>query len=351
MKHRLLIATLISSLPLVVPLRAADNLVLTRFHDYLDSLRIQTGIPGLAATIVSATDVSWEGLYGYQDLVHRVAVTGNTPFEIDGLTQYFVASLALRCHESGWISIDDLVAKYEPSSPDAGATLRMLMTHTSMGPNGLVFAYRLDRLAPMASATSVCTNSSFRYGMSVLLTDMGMSDSVPGTDTVGLAPGTEQFDSGTLSRYAGIIANLAVPYAVASGKSSTSAYRASTLTPSGGMISTVRDLAKFDLALKNGVVVRPATLAMAWSPPANLSGQPLPHGIGWFVQTYQGEPVVWQFGLADNASSSMVITLPVRGLTLIMLANSAGLAQGFNLAAGDLTASPFARLFLELFVR
>ena len=83
----------------------------------------------------------------------------------------------------------------------------------------------------------------------------------------------------------------------------------------------------------------------------NLSGQPLPHGIGWFVQTYQGEPVVWQFGLADNASSSMVITLPVRGLTLIMLANSAGLAQGFNLAAGDLTASPFARLFLELFVR
>jgi CubicO group peptidase (beta-lactamase class C family) len=353
MKHRLLIATLISSLPLVAPVRAADNLVLTRFHDYLDSLRVQTGIPGLAATIVSATDVSWEGVYGYQDVSRHIAVTGNTTFEIDGLTQYFVASLALRCHDSGWISIDDLVAKYEPSSPDAGATLRMLMTHTSMGPNGLVFAYRLDRLAPMASATSVCTNSSFRYGMSEFLHRMGMLDSVPGSDTAGLAPGTEEFDGETLSRYAGLVANLAVPYAVdASGKSSASVYRASTLTPSSGMISTVRDLAKFDLALKSsGLVMRPATLAMAWSAPANLSGQPLPHGIGWFVQTYQGEPVVWQFGQADNTSSSMVITLPVRGLTLIMLANSAGLAQGFNLAAGDLTASPFARLFLELFVR
>jgi hypothetical protein len=82
-----------------------------------------------------------------------------------------------------------------------------------------------------------------------------------------------------------------------------------------------------------------------------LSGQPLPHGIGWFVQTYEREPVVWQFGVADNASSSMVVTLPLRGLTLIMLANSSGLAQGFNLAAGDITASPFARLFLATFVR
>jgi CubicO group peptidase (beta-lactamase class C family) len=352
MKHRLLIATLISSVPLLVPLRAADNLVLSKFSDYLDALRTQTGIPGLAATIVSATDVSWEGFYGYQDVDRHIAVNGNTPFETDGLTQYFVASLALRCHESGWISIDDLVGKYVPSSPDAGATLRMLMTHTSVGPNGLVFAYRLDRLAPMAPATSVCTDSSFRYGIGLLMRYMGMLDSVPGSDTAVLSPGTEQFDAATLNRYAGTVSKLAVPYAVdASGKPSVTTYRATTLTPSAGMISTVRDLAKFDLALKGGLVVRPATLAMAWSAPANLSGQALPHGIGWFVQSYQGEPVVWQFGQADNTSSSMVIILPVRGLTLIALANSAGLAQGFNLASGDLTASPFARLFLQLFVR
>jgi len=36
---------------------------------------------------------------------------------------------------------------------------------------------------------------------------------------------------------------------------------------------------------------------------------------------------------------------------LILLANSSGLAKPFNLAAGDLTVSPFARIFLGLFVR
>jgi hypothetical protein len=69
------------------------------------------------------------------------------------------------------------------------------------------------------------------------------------------------------------------------------------------------------------------------------------------VQTYNGESIVWQFGVADNASSSMIVTVPGRGLTLILVANSSGLARPFSLDAGDLTVSPFARLFLGIFVR
>jgi hypothetical protein len=47
----------------------------------------------------------------------------------------------------------------------------------------------------------------------------------------------------------------------------------------------------------------------------------------------------------------MMITLPRRGLTLILLANSQGLARPFALSAGDVTVSPFARLFLSIFAR
>ena len=64
---------------------------------------------------------------------------------------------------------------------------------------------------------------------------------------------------------------------------------------------------------------------------------PLPHGLGWFVQTYRGEPVVWQFGMGANASSSLVMTLPARGITLVLVANSDGLAKPATLAAGDIT--------------
>ena len=43
--------------------------------------------------------------------------------------------------------------------------------------------------------------------------------------------------------------------------------------------------------------------------------------------------------------------VPSHGLTLIMMANSDGLARSFDLASGDVTQSPFARVFLELFLR
>jgi len=55
--------------------------------------------------------------------------------------------------------------------------------------------------------------------------------------------------------------------------------------------------------------------------------------------------------MGDNASSSMIVTAPARGLTLVLLANSNGLVKPFGLSAGDLTVSPFARVFLGLFVR
>jgi hypothetical protein len=41
--------------------------------------------------------------------------------------------------------------------------------------------------------------------------------------------------------------------------------------------------------------------------------------------------------------------MPARRLTLIMLANSDGLSTGANLEQGDVTASPFVKIFLRLF--
>src|SRR5205814_8327036 len=41
----------------------------------------------------------------------------------------------------------------------------------------------------------------------------------------------------------------------------------------------------------------------------------------WFVQSYNGEPVIWQYGIDPAASSSLLITLPQRKVTLILLAN------------------------------
>jgi hypothetical protein len=115
-------------------------------------------------------------------------------------------------------------------------------------------------------------------------------------------------------------------------------------------VSTARDLARFDAALDDGVLLLPETLAVAWRP-ANFTGTPLPTGLGWFVETYQGERLVWHFSHIPDAYSALILKMPSRRLTLIMLANSDGLTTGANLEQGDVTASPFVKIFLRLFAR
>jgi D-alanyl-D-alanine carboxypeptidase len=333
-------------------LYAADDFVLSRFTDYLDALRVQAGIPGLAAAIVGPGDVIWEGALGRQDVDRNIATRLDTPFHLDGTTQAFVGSLAIRCASDGWLSLDDPVSRFDPASRDAGATMRQILTHTSAGPNGLVFAFHPERLAPVAAAIAGCTDSTFRWGVSALFDRIAMTGSVPGADVAALKAPAEGFTETALRRYADTVGRLATPYAIdARGRATASSYVASTLTPASGMISTIIDLERFDLAVKSGFVMRPEWRTLAWTPPVGAGGRPLPHGYGWFVQTYNGGPIAWQFGVSDNASSSMIITLPQRGLTLILLANSSGLARPFDLSAGDVTVSPFARLFLSVFVR
>jgi CubicO group peptidase (beta-lactamase class C family) len=332
----------------------ADDFVYSRFGEYLDALRTQAGIPGLVAAVVGPTDVLWEHAFGLQDVERNVATRLDTPFQLDGTTQAFVGSFAIRCAADGWLSLDDPVSKYAPTSPDAGATIRQLLTHTSAGPNGLVFSYRPERLAPVAAAIAGCTDSTFRWGTANLLERNIMMASVPGADVAQLTAPAERFEASTLQRYRDLLARLAVPYATsAAGRPTPTSYVAQTLTPASGLISTAIDLEKFDLALKraDGSIVRADALAYEWTPPDDASGRPLPHAYGWFVQNYSGEKIVWQFGVSDNASSSMIVTLPRRGLTLILLANSQGLARPFPLASGDATVSPFVRLFLSIFAR
>jgi CubicO group peptidase (beta-lactamase class C family) len=216
----------------------------------------------------------------------------------------------------------------------------------------LTFLYRPERLTPLAAAVAACTKTSFRGAMMGILDRFAMVDSVPGMNVLTATPPTDDLMAAPLDRYSAALDRLAKPYAVDfHGGTTPSQYTAVGLTPASGLISTVRDIARFDAALRKGALLRAETLADAWTPPLDRNGQRLPHGLGWFVQSYNGERIVWQFGVSDGVSSSMIITVPGRGLTLVLLANSQGLARPFQLATGDISVSPFARLFLSVFIR
>ena len=130
MRRFLLLLIAAALLVVRAPVRAADDLTLALFGDYLESLRRQAGIPGLSAAIVGEGEIVWERAFGEQDIEQSVATRPDTPFHLDGLTQVFTAELVLRCVEEGRLSLDDRVGRFDNDNPEPDATIREFLTHT-----------------------------------------------------------------------------------------------------------------------------------------------------------------------------------------------------------------------------
>lgn len=317
---------------------------------YLESLRQQVGIPGMSAAVVRDGEVIWEKGYGFQNTASRIRAAPDTPYLVGDLSGTLAATMILACVEQRHLYLDDPIRKYGAELPEAGATIRDLLSHTTPAAEE-PFTYSPERYEQLTAVMEACESRSFRKSVAQLLDSNAMRDSVPGTDlwhsdTV-LREG--EFEAEDVDRYRHVLERMAVPYKVDSrGRAERTELPPMPMSASGGLVSTVRDLARLDAGLDSTVILRQETLDMAWNPLITPNGFVSPMGLGWFVQSHRGERVVWHFGMIANAYSSLVVKLPDRKLTFILLANSDGLSAAFQLPSGNVTRSLFATLFLRL---
>ncbi len=323
----------------------AQGFVQGLFEQYLESLRRQAGIPGISAAIVQGGRIVWEKGFGYQDVERSIAALPDTPYPVGGLTETLTAALVLRCMEEGELDLDAPIRTWAPNSSDGGATVRQVLSHTSTGS----FRHDPNRFAMLTPVVDDCADAPYRQVLAEqILRGFGMNESVPGhdmdrADTVVRG----MFSGASLDHYGDVMRRLATPYRVdGRGNPSASRLPATGIDASTGLISTVRDLARFDARFDEGVVVGRRTVDLAFT----SAGGSTPFGLGWFVQNYRGYKLVWQFGVWQDAYSSLILKVPDRGLTLILLANSDGLSASFPLSSGDVTASLFARVFLSVYL-
>jgi CubicO group peptidase (beta-lactamase class C family) len=324
------------------------------FESYLESLRVQASIPGISAAIVQDGQIVWERGLGFQNQDARIRATPDTPYPIGDLSQTIASTILLRCAEERLLNLDGPASRYGISLPESTASLRNILSHSSAGIPGETYKYDAERYGQLSLAVEACIAQPYRKTVAVsILERLSMRDSVPGRDlTTPTVLPEPLFASEVLERYKKVLDRLAIPYKVDKrGKLTRSELPPEGINASTGLVSTVRDLARFDAAVDSLLFLREETQLQAWTNVISLNSQhaPLPTGLGWFVQTYRDQQVVWQYGLVPNAYSSLIIKLPSRKLTLILLANSDGLNAPFQLDAGDITRSLFATLFLRLY--
>ena len=317
------------------------------FARYLDPLRTQLDIPGLSAAIVSAGRIVWESGFGYADVERRIPATADTPYRIASITKTFASTLLLQCVERGTLNLDQPIRNFGATVPDAAATVRHVLAMASDAPPGSRYRYDGDRFAALTPVVEACTRTSFRQALRVEILDrLAMFDSVPGQDLeTPSAQLAAAFDEATLARYRSVIARLAKPYTTSDGRATLADYPPRGISAAAGLVSTVRDLASYTTAIDNAILLSRSAQTLAWTPFALAGSSPSPYGLGWFTQSTAAGQTVWHYGLWPTFSS-LLLKVPGRNVTLILLANSDGLSARFPLADGDIMVSPFARAFI-----
>jgi CubicO group peptidase (beta-lactamase class C family) len=327
----------------------AQNPTFSLFERYLDAFRVEANIPGVSATIIHNGVVVWERGFGRRDVESGAPALPETPYLIGGLSQMFGATLLLRkCVDQWGAQLDDPVSLRSSSFPEPQTTLRQLLSHVAPGGD---YVYSPTRFASLTAVIERCAQAPYRAVLtSEILDRFAMLGSAPDRLFAATPADLAFFNADQRARYTDVITEMAAPYRVVSGRPQKStdlvALRADA---SDGIISSVRDLARFDGALTSGALLARETRNAAWTQ-STSGGSPLPTGLGWFVQNYRDEPIVWQFGTTRGGHSSLIVKAPNRGLTFIILANSDGLNAPFALESGNVTSSLFATLFLRFFV-
>ena len=327
---------------------SAQALTLSLFERYLETLRVQAGIPGLSGVVIQGGVVVWERGLGRQDVDGRINATPDTPYAISNMSQALSSTLLLRkCVDQSYMSTLQPVQQWFLAFAEPQTLIGHLLAHAAPGGG---FKYDSGRFASLTPVIESCTNTPYSNLLTSDLFDLlGMFNSVPGASLAVPTPqDVETFSPEQLARFADVLRRTALPYRVVSGKAIRSDVPAAPINASTGIVTTIRDLTRFDLALRSDFLLTPQTRAAAWSN-VTAGGVPLPTGFGWFVQNVDGQPVVWSFGVVKDAWSSLIVKLPNQDVTLILLANSDGLSAPFALENGDVTTSVFAKLFLKAF--
>lgn len=296
---------------------------------------------GVSVAVLSGSDTLVLRGWGMADLENGVPATPTTVYRIGSITKQFTAALVMQLVDSGRLSLDDDVRRWVPSAPTHGrvVTVRQLLNHTSgirsytgIGPRWQS-KLRLD-MAPDSIVALVATDSldfepgaKFRYNNTGYVLLGSLLEKVTGTPYETLLE-SRLFEPHGLSQtyYCDtrpIIPQRAAGYeATPDGLVNASFLSMTQPFSAGSLCATVVDLVRWQRALAGGRVVSPASYAAMTTPGALADGSPMRYGFGLSTQEIDDQRMILHGG-GINGFASIMIRLPVAGLDIVVLTNTA----------------------------
>ncbi|CAM1342190.1 serine hydrolase domain-containing protein [Tenacibaculum amylolyticum] len=301
----------------------------TQFTKELESLQHFFSIPGMTAAITQNNKLIYEQHFGYADLETKTLVNANTIFPVASITKLFTATLIMKLAAQGKLVLNDPISLYIPNSKlDKQIQIQHLLSHTSQGTIGKQFFYSV-RFSLLTQIIEKATGKPFNEVMnSEILTPLKLTNTFLLKNKQQLTQAKE---------------TIATPYVLGNGvEKGFIDYGYST---SAGLVSNTKDLLQFSKALDQNSILSTASKNKL------LQGidNDLPYAFGIFKQRYLETDIFWIYGQYD-CYSSLLLKVPSKKLTLVLLANNNLMSDPARLIMGDVTSSLFAMSFLKNYV-
>ncbi len=286
-------------------------------------------IPGLSAIITRDNKIVYERYFGYADLDTNIRVDSSTAFPIASITKLFSATLLMKLVETGKISLNDPVVQFLPASKlNDSIRVKHILSHTSQGNIGKQFFYS-SRFGLLTEIIKKATDKPFKELMeNKIFKQLDLQNTFLLEDSLQLAYKNKK---------------IAAPYFLEKGIQK--GFIDYGYSASAGVVSTPRDLIQFSHALDLNTLITKESKNTMFHGIANE----LPYAYGVFKQKIQKLDVLWVYGQYD-CYSSLLLKVPSKNLTLVLLANNNLMSDPARLIMGDVFSSLFAISFLKNYV-
>ncbi len=301
--------------------------------------------PGGAVAVVRDGTILYAKGFGLRNIAANEPVDADTQFEVGSVTKQFTAAAILQLKEQRKLRLDDPLSKYVPLFPHAHEiTLRQLLNQVSGLPNYTDVNHFISIAKQPGSFEKIegliagqplhfKPGTKWEYSNTNYVA-LGRVIEVVSHQSYASYIRTQIFQPAGMTR-SGMIADeptltdFATPYWQGMKNSET-------LSPAqplydawagaaGAIVSTVGDLARWDLALQSGKIVSPADFTLMTTPGKLANGTPTDYGFGWQIDSVDGQTRIWHNGGTFGSSSSNV-TFPAQNLDIIVLENEDGAA-------------------------
>jgi len=282
--------------------------------DYIAAEMQRKHIPGLSLAVVKDGTIVIEKSYGQANVELRVPATSDTVYEIASITKSFTATAILLLMEDGYLRLDDPLTRYRDGLPTAwdDVTLQHLLTHTSG-----VTQWSIDWDRSDLSNEDICqavfgVPLRFLPGTEFEYTDTNYNLLGMIIHRLTVAP-YDTFLRERIFEPLGMIStrhnavreivpNRAAGYKWADDRLLNSfriqwnhlnvADDVPTNGANGSLLSSLRDLIKWDAALSTQQILKRSSFDTLWSPIILKNALPVPYEHDWAVQDYYGHKLI-----------------------------------------------------------